>query len=470
VHDVVSILPGNEIELGAKVAFLSRAEAYSPWVNEVIRRETHMSWVFLAGDKVFKLKKPVRFPYLDFSTLAKREAACRAELRLNRRLAPDVYLDVAPLKLSCRGFSVGGEKGLVVDWLVVMRRLDERAMLEHAIAAGRTAGWQLDQLADALVHFYRQAVPAIVTPERQLAYWWQSLSYNRRVLLDARSGLPAGLVSRVDQALRRFLAHRSHILTARVRERHVIDGHGDLRPEHIWLGDPVRIIDCLEFNDRLRTVDPFDEIAFLDLECERLGAAWIGRYLRRKVARGLSDGIACGSPSPTPCASIGLSEHKEIGERASLVQPADCFCEQRRRRQDGQLVAWHIAVKPKRRNRVSNDEPFDRRIGKDFGRARHEQTVRDERDNSLCSGFASGASGTQECATCADQVVDHESCRARHIAHEQIARNDASATVLVHKSLANRPSVRGFECLAEQLGPLGTAGVRRDNAEMIVGQ
>jgi aminoglycoside phosphotransferase family enzyme len=121
VHRVVSILPGSEIELGAKVAFLSRADAYSPRVNEVVRRETHMSWVFLAGDKVFKLKKPVCLPYLDFSTLAKREAACRAELRLNSRLAQDVYLDVAPLKLSARGFSVGGEKGSVVDWLVVMR-------------------------------------------------------------------------------------------------------------------------------------------------------------------------------------------------------------------------------------------------------------------------------------------------------------------------------------------------------------
>jgi uncharacterized protein len=292
VHEVVSILPGNEIELEAKVAFLSQTDAYSPPAHEVIRRETHMSWVFLTDDKVFKLKKPVCLPYLDFSTFAKREAACRAELRLNRRLAPDVYLDVAPLKLSAHGFSVGGEKGSIVDWLVVMRRLDERAMLEHAIVAGRIAGWQLDELANALVHFYRRAIPVFVTPERHLAYWWQSLSYNRRVLLDARLGLPAGLVWRVDQSLRRFLAHQSHILAARVRERHVIDGHGDLRPEHIWLGDPVRIIDCLEFNDRLRMVDPFDEIAFLDLECERLGAAGIGGYIRCKVARGLSDGIA----------------------------------------------------------------------------------------------------------------------------------------------------------------------------------
>jgi aminoglycoside phosphotransferase family enzyme len=250
-----------------------------------------MSWVFLVDDKVYKLKKPVRFPYLDFSTLAKREAACRAELRLNRRLAPDVYLDTAPLRISAHGFSIGGDKGLVVDWLVVMRRLDERAMLDHAIAAGQIARWQLDQLADALVHFYRRAVPALVTAEQHLVHWCQSLSDNRRVLLDARLRQPAGLVRRVHQTLRRFLAQRSRVLTARVRERHLVDGHGDLRPEHVWLGNSVRIIDCLEFNDRLRMVDPFDEIAFLDLECERLGVAWIGRYIGRKVARGLSAGM-----------------------------------------------------------------------------------------------------------------------------------------------------------------------------------
>lgn len=287
--DAVSDLPDYGIDLAAVIDFLSRADAYSPAVKEVVRRQTHMSWVFLAGDKVYKLKKPVRFPYLDFSTLAKREAACRAELRLNRRLAPDVYLDMVPLKISARGFCIGEGEGLVVDWLVLMRRLDERAELEHAITTGQIAGWQLDQLAAALVHFYRRALPVFVRPERHLAYWWQSLSDNRRVLLDTRLGLPAGLIRRIDRSLRSFLAHRSYMLTARVRERHLVDGHGDLRPEHIWLGDPVRIIDCLEFNDRLRTVDPFDEIAFLDLECERLGAGGIGRWIRRKLAGGLSD-------------------------------------------------------------------------------------------------------------------------------------------------------------------------------------
>jgi aminoglycoside phosphotransferase family enzyme len=115
-----------------------------------------MSWVFLAGDKVYKLKKAVRFPYLDFSTLARRETACRAELRLNQRLAPDVYLGVAPLTESNRGLAIDGA-GIVVDWLVVMRRLDERDTLERAIEEDRIAAWQLDRLVATLMEFYRHA-------------------------------------------------------------------------------------------------------------------------------------------------------------------------------------------------------------------------------------------------------------------------------------------------------------------------
>ena len=281
----------DEPTLDHKVDFLSRSSAYSHPVTGVLRRETHMSWVFLAGDRVYKLKKPVRFPYLDFSTLARREAACRAELALNRRLASDVYLDVMPLTVTPRGLSIGGN-ATIVDWLVVMRRLDEGETLEHAILEERLEPWQLDRLVATLVQFYRRAARVFVAPSIHLRDWHQSLSYNRRVLLDPRFGLPSGLVRRVLSVQDRFLSHREGMLAKRVCSRSIVDGHGDLRPEHIWLGDPVRIIDCLEFNPRLRAVDPFDEIAFLSLECDRLGAAWAGEYVRRRVMRGLRDGLS----------------------------------------------------------------------------------------------------------------------------------------------------------------------------------
>jgi aminoglycoside phosphotransferase family enzyme len=124
---------------------------------------------------------------------------------------------------------------------------------------------------------------------RYLSDWRHNLAYNQKVLLDPRLGCPAGLVRRVDGVQREFLNRRRQVLERRIREHRIIDGHGDLRPEHIWLGDPVKIIDCLEFNPRLRAVDPVDEVAFLSLECERLGAAWAGEHVKRRVFRGLHE-------------------------------------------------------------------------------------------------------------------------------------------------------------------------------------
>ena len=289
MSDAVSKALALRPTLADKVEFLSGPGAYPGYRGEVARRETHMSWVFLTSDRAYKLKKPVRFPYLDFSTLALREAACHAEIRLNRRLAPDVYLGVVPLTRSVTALSIGGG-GDIVDWLVVMRCLDESQMLERALAERRVQTWQIDRLVATLVQFYRRATPVFVSPERHLVAWRASLLFNQRVLLDPRLGMPAGLVRRIDRAQRLFLDLRRSLLADRVRARRIVDAHGDLRPEHIFLGDPLRIIDCLEFNAALRAADPFDEVAFLSLECERLGNAWAGRYIRRRIAAALRDG------------------------------------------------------------------------------------------------------------------------------------------------------------------------------------
>jgi aminoglycoside phosphotransferase family enzyme len=247
-----------------------------------------MSWVFLAGDRVYKLKKPVRFPYLDFSTLERREAACRAELSLNRRLAPDVYLDVVPLTADADGLRIAGS-GAVVDWLVVMQRLDESHMLEHLIETGSLGRVQVDRLIGLLARFYGRAGSVFMSPARHLAAWRQSLAYNRKVLLDGKLGLPAGCIRRIDAVQRKFLDRRKALLRARVLDRHIVDGHGDLRPEHIFLNDPAKIIDCLEFNPSLRAVDPLDEIAFLTLELDRLGNHFASGYIRHRMRFALHD-------------------------------------------------------------------------------------------------------------------------------------------------------------------------------------
>jgi aminoglycoside phosphotransferase family enzyme len=279
-----------EPSLSEKVAFLRDPQAYGGVPGEAVALQTHMSWVFLSGDKAVKLKKPVRFSYLDFSTLERREDACRAELALNRRLAPAVYLDVVPLCSGIGGLSFGG-KGEIVDWVVVMRRLDQRWMLDQAIDTKDVHGQMIDRAAQSLVRFYRTADRVAVSPASHIREWERNVAENRKVLLHHGFGLPAGPIWRIDRIQRRFLAERRGLLAARVRGKRIVDGHGDLRPEHIWLGDPPQIIDRLEFNRRLRMVDPFDEIAFLCIECERLGAAWVGARIRRGLAEALHEAI-----------------------------------------------------------------------------------------------------------------------------------------------------------------------------------
>src|SRR3989442_63770 len=136
-----------------------------------------------------------------------RISACRAELTLNRRLAPNVYRAVMPLRSSSHGLAIGGP-GEIVDWLVVMQRLGDRQTLEYALKTGGLATWQLDRLVSTLADFYRHANAIFVSRETHLRSWNRSLAYNRSVLLDARLDLPAGLVRRAHRAEGRFSAAR----------------------------------------------------------------------------------------------------------------------------------------------------------------------------------------------------------------------------------------------------------------------
>lgn len=269
------------------VAFLRTPDAYARQTAHVEVRETHMSWVFLTEDRVYKLKKPVRFSFLDFSTLAARETSCRDEVRLNRRLAPDVYLGAVPITGTIgRRLELGGT-GPVVDWLVEMRRLPPAEMLDRAVQDGTVTAMQIDRLGGLLTQFFRRAQRAATSPQAYVAHFRRQNAENRRLLCDRRFGLATEQAKPILDRLQSIVVRAPDWLQEPARHDRIIDGHGDLRPEHVCLSDPPVIIDCLEFNRTLRLVDPFDEIAFLGLECEMLGASWIGRHLLARCAKAL---------------------------------------------------------------------------------------------------------------------------------------------------------------------------------------
>lgn len=245
-----------------------------PAAVEVI--ETHFSWVFLTPSRVYKLKKPVRYHGLDFTTLAARRHNCEQEVALNRRLAPAVYLGVAALTRTAAGRVEFDGPGTVLDWLVVMLRLPAQAMLDAAIRTGTVDLAAVDRIAALLAGFYRNAAPAPLDPDAYRDRLAATLAENRAVL-GAADGLDQPLVAALSARQEEFLQSRSALLGERAA--HLVDAHGDLRPEHVCLGPEPAIIDCLEFDARLRQLDPVDELAYLALECERLGAAAIGQRI-----------------------------------------------------------------------------------------------------------------------------------------------------------------------------------------------
>jgi len=266
-------------ELAAKLDFLGRPQAYPEATSRVDAVETHMSWVFLTDTHAYKLKKPVRYPYLDFSTAEARRLDCEEEVRLNRRLATDVYLGVMPLVRDAEGrLSLGGA-GETVDWLVRMRRLPAERMLDHLLRSGSVEQTEIVQLARRLTRFYAAAAAEAIAPTAYRQGLAGRIEDNLHELASPEFGLDPDPMQRLAHLQSSFLQSHAEWFDARVRQGRIVEGHGDLRPEHVCLlAEPV-VIDCLEFKREFRILDPADELGYLALECERLQAPHVGRWL-----------------------------------------------------------------------------------------------------------------------------------------------------------------------------------------------
>ncbi|HEX6135525.1 MAG TPA: hypothetical protein VFZ24_16255 [Longimicrobiales bacterium] len=285
---------GSRDGTAERVAFLSDPDSYAEGTGDVEKIETHMAFVFLTDAHAYKLKKPVRYEFLDFSTLPLRRRTCEDEVRLNRRLAPDVYIGAVPLVRDAAGaLHIGAVAGAtIVDWLVKMKRLPRDRMLDAVIRAGGPTARELESLGALLVRFYRNAPAERIPPDDYIDRLDADITIDIRELAERADHLPFDLIRDIGAALGRALALNERMLRSRaVRIREV---HGDLRPEHICLTEPPVIIDCLEFRRDFRLLDPADELAFLGMECERLGAPHIGRVLLRHYRESTGDRLPPG--------------------------------------------------------------------------------------------------------------------------------------------------------------------------------
>ena len=271
----------HEIGIDRKVAFLGSPEVYLERPSRVERIETHFSWVFLTDRYVYKLKKPLRGEGFDFSSADARRRNAEEEVRLNCRLAHDVYIGIVPLTLE-RGcdLAIAGA-GVVVDWLVEMVRLPARRMLDHRLARGDWRRGDINALADRLARFFATARHVNITPTVYLDRFRAECG-DSRVALQSGGGPALGHSAQcVGRRVEAFIDRRKDLLLQRLADGRVVEGHGDLRPEHICLGPTPQVIDCLEFRADLRFLDPVEELAFLTMECDRMGARGVGPVLFR---------------------------------------------------------------------------------------------------------------------------------------------------------------------------------------------
>ena len=273
-------------------AFLAEPATYGPAVRKVQRIDTHGAMVFLAGDRAYKIKRAVKFSYMDFSTLARRQEVCERELRLNRRTAPGIYLETRPVIRRADGSLGFDGPGEAVEWVLVMRRFEQEGLFDRLATAGKLTPELMQRLTDAILRFHRAAEP--LGPQAPGGGGAEGLRIVAEGSLEEFAERPdlfpeaevAGLRSQMRDRLRRSAG----LLDARLAEGFVRRCHGDLHLGNICLfdGEPT-LFDCIEFNDDFAAIDLLYDLAFLLMDLEHRGLRPLANLV---LNRYLQDGQA----------------------------------------------------------------------------------------------------------------------------------------------------------------------------------
>lgn len=244
-------------------------QAYPDVPSDVELIETHISWVLLTENFAFKIKKPIQYSFLSFTTLEKRKFYCEKEVRLNRRLTEDVYLSVVPIFKDNSHWTIDGKAGKIVDYAVKMKKLDNERRMDVLLQKGAVTKKHMEQLADKLAGFH--AFTDSIEGELLVYNLWLDFADLLKVknFLSEKLGEAAG--QKVEEIVR-FAKSFLNRYEKRILERHqqgfTIDGHGDLHSRNIFLLEEPVIFDCIEFNDHFRQVDVLNELAFFCMDLD----------------------------------------------------------------------------------------------------------------------------------------------------------------------------------------------------------
>jgi aminoglycoside phosphotransferase family enzyme len=229
--------------------------------------ETHISWVFLCDRFVYKIKKPVRYTFLDFSTLEKRKYYCEREIELNRRLTHDMYLDVQPIWEIAERFYVGEQSGEIVDYAVRMRKLDSSRQMNTLLWNNKVTSSDIRSLAEKIAGFHKSAMIVCRRNVLQIRDEFNDLKNEREYLGTGRGAI----IDRAIESSDTFIEKHKEIFAGRLKEGFYRDCHGDLHSRNIFLLPDPQPFDCIEFNDEFRQIDVLNEVAFLCMDLDAFG-------------------------------------------------------------------------------------------------------------------------------------------------------------------------------------------------------
>ncbi len=257
--------------------------------------ETHISLVFLTGNYVYKLKKPVDFGFLDFTSLEKRKFFCEQEVSLNRRLSPAIYLGV--VRITEEGDQIHLEgKGEPVEYAVKMKQIPEERLMDKLLEKKQVTPRMMEAVSEKLVQFYLAAetsdlIKSFAKPERVKQDTDENFEQTERYI-DVT--LPRKVYEEVKNKTNEFFRRNGERFQQRIATDRIRDCHGDLRLEHIFWGDEITIFDCIEFNQRFRYTDIAADMAFLAMDLdyhirEDLGEHLIRAYVRESGDHGIME-------------------------------------------------------------------------------------------------------------------------------------------------------------------------------------
>ena len=233
--------------------------------------ETHISWVVIGDQFTYKIKRPIQYSFLDFSTLESRKYFCEREVELNKRLTENIYVDVQPIREKNGQFHIGGGEGMIIDYAVKMHTVDRSKQMDILLTGNKVTDGDMKKLAERIANFHKTAIIIYEKDLLDLQEKFNDLEAENNYLSEQLTKEDSIIIKHAISVSDAFIKKHTPLLAARLKAGFFRDCHGDLHSRNIFLLATPQPFDCIEFNDDFRQIDVLNEIAFLCMDLDSFG-------------------------------------------------------------------------------------------------------------------------------------------------------------------------------------------------------